>query len=290
MKNNKKAVETRQKADPCPCRSHKALFLDLDGTLLTDQKELTSGNYLAVQKALSLGHQIIIATGRPLASAILQAEALGLTGDGCYLIAYNGCTLYDSYRKRTIFSTALPLDLVCRVFEEAKRQDIHIHAYDEDAVVVEPRCDTPVAEEYCRRIQMKCKVIPDIHELKRNPEKLLIVDYERKEPLDRFREWIACALSDRLDSYYSSEHYVEIVPKGMTKGGALRQMAACLQIPMENTIAAGDAANDLSMLEAAAIGVAMKNAAPEVKAAADYITKRDNNHDGIAELIERYLL
>ena len=268
----------------------KALFLDLDGTLLTDKKELTSGNYEAIQRALALGHRIIIATGRPLVSAVMQAKALGLTGDGCYLIAYNGCTLYDTYRKKTVFSSVLPMDLVYRVFEEANRRNIHIQAYDETSVVVEPRCNTSVAAQYSRRIQMTWKEIPDIHALKRNPEKLLIIDYNQKEPLDQFRDWLASFASDELDSYYSNDNYVEIVPKGMTKGGALRQMAEYLHIPMENTIAAGDAPNDISMIQAAHIGVAMKNADPEVKAAADYITERDNNHDGIAEVIEKYML
>lgn len=268
----------------------KALFLDLDGTLLTDQKQLTPNNYAAIQQALSGGHQIIITTGRPLVSALLQAETLGLTGKGCYLIAYNGCTLYDIFNRQTIFESVLPLDLVCAIFEEAKRQNIHIQTYDEDSVLVEPRCNTPVVAEYCRRIQMTWKEIPDIHELQRKPEKLLIIDYHRQEPLDRFRDWLGKFAPDQLDSYYSNDNYVEIVPRGMTKGGALRQMAELLHIPMEDTIAAGDAANDISMLQAAHIGAAMKNAAPEVKAAANYITKEDNNHDGIAGLIREFML
>lgn len=75
----------------------------------------------------------------------------------------------------------------------------------------------------------------------------------------------------------------------MSKGNALLQLAGLLGIPQKNTVAAGDAANDLSMIEAAGVGVAMYNGTEEVKAAADTITTRDNNHDGIAEVIEKYL-
>lgn len=64
----------------------KIFFTDLDGTLLNDRKEITPGNRAAISEALSAGHKIVIATGRPLASARIQAERLGLTGEGCYAI------------------------------------------------------------------------------------------------------------------------------------------------------------------------------------------------------------
>lgn len=82
----------------------------------------------------------------------------------------------------------------------------------------------------------------------------------------------------------------EIIPRGLSKGNALVQLAQRLGIPVENTVAAGDAANDLSMLRAAGVGVAMCNGTDEAKAAADAVTCRDNNHDGIAEIIEKYLV
>ena len=73
----------------------KALFLDLDGTLLTDDKQIPEGNREAIYRMLEQGHSVIIATGRPLVSAVLQAEKLGLTSRGCYIIAFNGghCTI-----------------------------------------------------------------------------------------------------------------------------------------------------------------------------------------------------
>ena len=76
----------------------------------------------------------------------------------------------------------------------------------------------------------------------------------------------------------------------MNKGNAIRKMAELLNISVENTIAAGDAANDITMLQAAGVGCAMKNAAQEVKLAADYITEADNNSGGVAEIIERFVL
>ena len=63
-----------------------------------------------------------------------------------------------------------------------------------------------------------------------------------------------------------------------------------LQIPLANTVAAGDQENDISMIEAAAVGAAMKNATDAVKASADYITENDCNHSGVAEILRKFIL
>ena len=77
---------------------------------------------------------------------------------------------------------------------------------------------------------------------------------------------------------------------GLNKGNALMQMAGILGVDVADTIAAGDAPNDLDMIKAAGIGCAMSNGTDEVKAAADYVTERDNNSGGVAEIIEKFVL
>jgi hydroxymethylpyrimidine pyrophosphatase-like HAD family hydrolase len=74
----------------------------------------------------------------------------------------------------------------------------------------------------------------------------------------------------------------------MNKGEAVRMLCQMMGVDIADAVSVGDAANDLTMIEAAGIGVAMANATDEVKAIADYITSRDNNHDGIAEVVERF--
>lgn len=267
----------------------KALFLDLDGTLLNDRKEITPGNRAAIERALAAGHRVVITTGRPLVSAIEQARRLGLTGAGCYLIAFNGGILYDMGARKVLFEETVPLDLVRAVYEEANRRELHIQTYDERRVLVEPRCDDDALRRYCANILMEYAVIPGVDALTREPAKLLVIDFEHKEPLLSFRDWVLERYGERLDSFFSCEEYLEIIPRGLSKGSALLQLAGRLGIPREHTVSAGDAANDLSMLEAAGIGVAMCNGTDEAKAAADAVTTRDNNHDGIAEVIEKYL-
>ena len=268
----------------------KALFLDLDGTLLNDNKEITAGNRAAILNALDGGHKIVINTGRPLVSAIRQAEALELDGAGCYLVAYNGGVLYDMEHRKIISQVSIPVELVKLTFEEAARRNIHIQTYNDTKVLVEPRCDDQEVRRYCQLIKMDYEVIPNIHNLNQEPVKMLLIDYENPAPLEEFRKWIGTWADTLMDAFFSCNEYVEIVPKGLNKGNALRQMAALLHIPLENTVSAGDAQNDLPMIQAAHIGVCMCNGCDECKAAADYITIRDNNHDGIVEVVEKFIL
>ncbi len=268
----------------------KALFLDLDGTLLTDDKKVPEGNRRALERMLAEGHSVIIATGRPLSSAVLEAGELGLTGEGCYLIAYNGGVLYDTANHRVIFEKTIPLPLVFDVFDEANARGIHIQTYDDVATVVEPRCDNDVVRYYCGRIGMTHRVIDDIRHLEKEPVKMLLIDLNGRTYTEPMRQWVIEKHGDELDGFFSSGTYMEIVRKGLDKGNALEQMAELLGIPMENTVAAGDAENDVSMIRAAHLGCAVANAVPECRAVADYVTERDNNHSAVAEIIEKFIL
>lgn len=268
----------------------KTLFSDLDGTLLNDQKEITPENRAAIDRALAQGHRIVITTGRPLVSAIKQAETLGLTSPGCYLIAYNGGVIYDMGERKIIFQRTLPLELVRKVFSEANRLGTHIQTYSDTQVLVEPRNDDEAVRRYCSLIKMDFSVIPDVNQLTQEPVKMLLIDYHDQTALEHFRQWLLSWGAGQLDTFFSCDQYLEVVTTGLSKGSALKQLCQTLDIPLESTCAVGDAANDIDMIEAAHIGAAMANGIDEAKAASNYITTRDNNHSGVAEVIERFIL
>ena len=104
----------------------RLLFLDLDGTLLNDAKEITEGNREALERTLQRGHGVIIATGRPLKSALEQSVRLGLNKPGCYTIAYNGAVLYDWEKQDIVFARTLDKDAVVRVFRQADQIGEHV--------------------------------------------------------------------------------------------------------------------------------------------------------------------
>lgn len=269
--------------------NQKLLFLDLDGTLLNDSKEITPGNRKALEDALRRGHGVIITTGRPLKSAMDQAHKLGLDKPGCYLIAYNGAVVYDWARQEQTFSRTLSYDAVYRVFDQVNPMGLHLQTYDTWYVLVEKRCDDAAVRRYCGLINMEYKTIEDVHrDLKEAPVKVLVIDYDADPRLLDVERWLKENMAEEVDCFFSCKEYLEVVPKGMSKGEAVAMLCCMLEVPIENSVAVGDAANDLSMIAMAGTGVAMANGTGEVKAIADYITSRDNNHDGIAEVVEQF--
>lgn len=267
----------------------KILFTDLDGTLLNDQKQISAGNLAAIHMALENGHKIVISTGRALASAKKQAETLGLIMPGCYIIAFNGACIYDIHEKKVIFSETIPMDYVYHLFEEAHKLNIHIQTYDDTQVLTESENDDLF--RYCHNTGMEYKVISSVRsELIFSPYKVLVIDYQHHEPLVQFQEQIRTWAEGKIDFYFSCNELLEIVAPDISKGNAIIRLCEQLQIPPEATISAGDADNDISMLQTTHTSVVMKNADPHMHAYATYITKQDNNHDGVAEAIYKFML
>lgn len=267
----------------------KILFLDLDGTLLNDNKEITDGNRNAINTALSQGHKIVITTGRPLPSAILLSKELGLTKKGCYAIAYNGAEIYDLYEKKTIFKKTVPLEYVRYLMDSAYKFNLHVQTYTSSHILSER--DTPALKRYESLTNLTSRIVPDvIAELTEEPGKVIVIDYDSPAALKAYEDFIKDWSKDKIDYIYSCPQYLEIVSPGMSKGHAIEILCESLGIPLKNTIAAGDAQNDLSMLKTAEIGAVMKNANDDIKKIGDYITERDNNHDGVAEIIEHFML
>lgn len=268
----------------------KILFLDLDGTLLNSQREISPGNRAALQKALAAGHRVVINTGRPLASAIKQNERLGLTQDGCYVISFNGGIIYDAFRKTVIHSQCLPLETAIAITRLCNEKNVHVQTYDREKVLVEPRWEDSQIRNYCNRILMDYRVVPDFATgLLEAPPKVLAVSETDRPALEALQQELPKRFPE-IDCFFSGYHLLEIVPKGVHKGTALKRLCEILHIPVANSVAAGDEENDLTMLQAAGVGCAMANAVEKVKQSADYITARNNDQDGVAEIVEKFLM
>lgn len=267
------------------------LFTDLDGTLLNDQREISPGNRRAIDAALERGKRVVVTSGRPLVSSLEQAGRLGLAGPGCFVVAYNGAVIYDCTRGETVSRRPLDPEDLYAVFDEARRRGIYVHTYDQEQVVTGAFCDQAVAQWYCSRVGMHFRAAGDIRrDLVEIPVKVLVIDRENAGILEDMEHWLGEHLSGRLDFFRSCPWLLEMVSKGVSKGWAVEELCRRLDIPIANAVAAGDEANDISMLRAAGVGAAMCNGIPAAREAADYVTRRDNNHDGLAEIIERFLL
>ncbi len=270
-------------------QGEKALFMDFDFTLLKDDKTISEKNRRAVRQALAEGNCVVAATGRPVASGKKIVKELGLTMPGCYMIAFNGSALYDCANDRIISQATIPSVSVRRLFEEAKKAGIHIQTYNKTHILTERVTDELLY--YSEKTKMPYQVMEGgIASLKEEPFKALLIRLSDRSALEGFQRANAAWTDDVMTSFFSSSQYLEYCPYGVDKGAAVASFCKWKGIPVERTVAVGDEWNDISMIKAAHIGVAVKNAVDAAKEAADYVTEQDNNHDAVAEVIERFLL
>ena len=124
----------------------KMIFLDIDGTLVNDKKELPKKNREAIDAALDMGHKVFICTGRPLSSAARLLPVFGLERPGCYAITYNGGLIYDAYEKKAIYKKTLTMDQVKYIFDRAREENIHAQAYTNVCFICEE--DNDVGDYY----------------------------------------------------------------------------------------------------------------------------------------------
>lgn len=268
----------------------KIIFLDLDGTLLNSQKKVSVRDQEAVEKAVAMGHKVVIATGRTLVSSLETVDALGFKKSGCYLIACNGAVLYDLSDDQVMQESPISHELVCKVFDEANRRGLHVQTYSPTHVLVEKCNDDEGVRKYQQLSGMPYKVLNSIRDYPEPVQKILLLDYHDNREISKFRDHIKETFKGELDSFFSAKPYIEIVRCGVSKAAAVKHLCALLEIPLKNSYAAGDAANDLGMIQAAGTGIAMQNATDEVKKVADYVTENDNDHGGVAEFIEKLVL
>ena len=262
----------------------KIFFFDLDGTLLTTEKEISPRTMNALKKFTDAGNYFCINTGRAIDSAKAVYRGLGLNFRGSFLCGCNGAEIYSVDEEKYVFKTGVPLELVSVIMDMAKEYDIHCHTYNDTHIV--SSMNGECLDYYRRVIKTPLLITDDVaKELTSPPPKMIAIELHDKEKQENFRKALEDVVGDRLTLLYSNPYYLEIFPKDAGKGSAVKRLADILGVPIENTYAAGDQENDISMLKAAGISVAMLNATDEVKKVSNMITACDNDHDGLADII-----
>lgn len=266
----------------------KVLFMDLDDTLLSEDKSVSPKNRAAIERALARGNSVVVTTGRPVKSGRKVVNELGLDGPGCYMIAFNGSVLYDCAAGQILQGKTVRLSYVKKLFEAAAKAGIYAQTYDREDVLAKQY--TKELAFYIKQTKMTYRLLPDLADaLEEEPYKVLLICLEGRERLEEFQRRNLFWSEGRLNSFFSNSAYLEYCPPGVDKGAAVLSFCKFFGIPLERTIAVGDEWNDVSMIRTAHVGVAVKNAVKAAKEAADYVTERDHNHDAVAEVIEKFL-
>ena len=257
---------------------YRLIVSDLDGTLLDSRGKISDNTRATINEYQKRGGVFTIATGRMDESAGVFVDELDVKAP---IISYNGAKVVNLTDGTVLSESFLNGEMAQKAYSALREinKDVVVY-YDGTPHITELN---EVTQKYMKRINFKAKLVEDIHE-NSNPfsKKMLVID--PKKEFELIRLIAKEAFGDMLNCVISDEEYFEILPPETSKGHGLRVIADYLEIPMAEVIAIGDYMNDLSMIEEAGLGVAVQNAAPEVLAAADYITL-SNDEDGVAQVI-----
>ena len=260
----------------------RAIALDLDGTLTNHDKVVTPRTRQALLKAQEQGAIIILASGRPTYGIVPVAECLELEKRGGYILSYNGGNIVNAKTGEKLFSQFLPDAVIPILYKYAKEKNHALLGYAGNEIITEMPDDQYVKEE-SRINKMNIRKVDNLLDaLEPHPTKLLMTG----DPTDMIKaeEELVEILGEKMDIFRSAPFFLELVPKGIDKAQSLLRLLSKINLTPADLMAFGDGYNDLSMLKLAGVGVAMANAAPEVRADADYVTL-SNEEDGVAEAL-----
>ncbi|NLA27147.1 MAG: HAD family phosphatase [Firmicutes bacterium] len=268
--------------------SYRLLAIDLDKTLLDDNSKISPRNKQAIREAVKRGVIIAISTGRMYSTAIPFVKELDLNTDWP-VISYQGALIKTTEQGMILYHRPLEKDYAVAIARVAEEKGEEICAYIDEGVYInrENRFTAYYRQNYDVAVEAVGRLDIFLEQQDANPTKITVFNWEGD-----FAD-----IQAALNSSYPEEFtmlipypfFLEFTDLKATKGQALRRIADKFKIRREEIISFGDSHNDLDMIEYAGLGVAMANALPEVLAVADVITA-SNNEDGVARIIEKYVL
>jgi Cof subfamily protein (haloacid dehalogenase superfamily) len=264
---------------------YRLLVTDVDGTLVPEDKIVPPGVIEAIHRAQGRGVKVCLATGRPWQATQPFVDA---TGADPPAIIYNGGLVYDFTNDRILWRTALPqavaraaLPVLRRFPNTSPMIFLHGQVYAERLTAqtaLYAHRDRPLQIQETPSFEALLAEAPD-----EDPLKMLIVGDPRD--LKALDEALG-ALPMPVNRVFSQKDYLEILPSGNDKGRALPVLAEAVGVPISETVAVGDAHNDLAMIKAAGLGVAVDTSPPDVIAAAAW-TCPPPEREGLRVVIDR---
>lgn len=264
----------------------KLIAIDIDGTLLNSNHQVTPAVKEALQTKRNEGCKIVICTGRPLIGILPLIKELGLNEADDFAITYNGSLVQNNATGDTVVKHTLTYQDFLDVEYLSRKLNVHLHTQDRKAMYTSNRdiSKYTIVEGYLTGIPLKYRAVDEMDK-EMTISKMMMID--EPDILDAAIQNIPKEFATRFNLVKSSPYYLEILNKKASKGNALRDLANYLGIKQEETMAIGDNENDLSMLEYAGVSVAMENGTENVKNTALHITK-SNDENGVAYAINAW--
>ena len=264
---------------------YRLIATDLDGTLLDPDRNISKANAESIKKAMSRGMHFVIATGRPIEGILHIAGQLDLARPGQYAIGFNGAVVYELNPLRQICSCSITGAQVKEMAVMAEKLKVNYHAFSttRGLLASKPNQWTDV-------------------EMTLNKIGCTWIDFPTIPDDEEFQKFMFCGSAEEVQgimddvAVYRNDFtvtrsafcFLEVLNKQANKGNGLKLLCETIGIDKSETVSFGDELNDISMIEYAGLGVAMANAVPEVKKAADLITE-SNTEDGLAKVLDRII-
>ena len=249
--------------------SIKLVAIDIDGTLINDQRQITPQTVAAINEATKRDVRIVLCTGRPMTGVKAYVNQLGLADSANeYVICYNGA-LVQATDGTVLAHYTVDFDDYIDFESYCRKQDVSSIIETSDYIYTPNQDINPYTVYESNLVSMPLR-------------------YRSMDQLNHMRDSITIGKAMMTDKKEKID--AALANMQTSKGVALSALTDKLNLTADNVMAIGNAQNDESMIEFAGTGVAMANSIPHTLQMADVVTESDNNHDGVAEAIKKYVL
>lgn len=262
---------------------YKIIFIDIDGTLRNDKKEITEKTKKAIKNAIEKGIYLVICSGRPT-KYVEEVSKKALASS--YVIGCNGGEIYDYEEKKTIYLNALKNEEAIALWYIAERYDVQAilisngrkivrkQTEDDTDILLEEPIENFVTENPITQCVFSSLNLENIRNIKEE-----IDDIKNIEIVNLSK----CLVNNKFPK--EKPFFLDITCKDTSKGNAIKNLCEYLKIDLKDSVAIGDSYNDITMFEVVGHSVAMGNAPEDIKKIVDEVTDT-NNEDGVAKFLE----
>lgn len=264
------------------------MVTDLDGTLLNNQNEVSSANEKWIKKFKACGGLFTFATGRMENTTLSYIKKLKID---LPIISYNGAKIYCPVTDSAIYEKELTVPENIWKLLLRNQQEMGIFIYKDSTPFILKRNDIVNSFEKKERIQCVLGNLNDFVDKPITKVLLIMKAISRNETVPELKEIELEIIRNHFEceTIFSESNYLEILPQGISKGEGLNKLKEHLGIQNVYTIAFGDNLNDISLLKAADLGIAVQNARQELKDSSDLVASESNDEDAIAQIIEKII-
>ena len=267
---------------------YKLLVLDVDGTLLNEEKVISKRTLSALLKVQQTGVRIALASGRPTYGLLPIAKSLELGLYGGFILSYNGSQIINAKNGEILFERRINPEMIPYIEKKAVKNNFALFTYHDDTLLTNSPDNVHVQEEAALN---NLKIITEKEfstAIDFAPCKCMLVS-DDEEALTGLEIHWKKRLDGVLDVFRSEPYFLEVVPCSVDKANTLAVLLEYLGIQRDEVMAIGDGVCDVTMIQMAGTGVAMGNSVESVKICADYTTDTNAN-DGVAQAVEKLIL